>query len=341
MPRSLLAFLTLLLLACDPDPKGAVPVDDSDAGNTDDAGTDADGDGYAVLQDCDDSDAAVNPGMTEVCGGGDEDCDGLTDGADDSVTGTSALYTDADGDGYGDPEAAVQTCAGPGAVEDSTDYDDTDSFVWLAPDTWVGYLFADFTGFCTGYGARNLDGDLDLGDATQADVDSLRCLTSVRGSLYSLDNAALTNVDSFSNLSVVDGMLVIHNNNSLTSIAGLSSLTTVSESLVISDNDVLTDVDGLSRLTAVGASLYIYDNDVITNVDSLTSLTSVGGDLDIGYNDALTDVDGLASLTSIGGYLSIYRNAALCESSVDALLLRLAGFGYAGATTISGNDSGC
>ena len=65
-------------------------------------------------------------------------------------------------------------------------------------------------------------------------------------------------------------------------------------------------------------------------------------------------VDGLASLYSIGGGLAIEVNsalcessavreqrcarAALCESSIDALLSRLAGFGYAGATVINGDQ---
>ena len=54
--------------------------------------TDVDGDGYDSVDvddgtDCDDEDAAVNPGATESCSGVDDDCDGLVDDEDDSVTG--------------------------------------------------------------------------------------------------------------------------------------------------------------------------------------------------------------------------------------------------------------
>jgi hypothetical protein len=40
---------------------------------------DADGDGYAVEQDCDDADPGVNPSAVEACDGRDDDCDGVVD----------------------------------------------------------------------------------------------------------------------------------------------------------------------------------------------------------------------------------------------------------------------
>jgi large repetitive protein len=85
--------------------------------------------GYADnVDDCDDTDFAVNPAAVEVCGGVDDDCDGLVDDADPDVdTSTGDLfYVDADLDGYGDPTATVQACGtGGGAVSDATDCDDT------------------------------------------------------------------------------------------------------------------------------------------------------------------------------------------------------------------------
>ncbi|MCB9793168.1 MAG: hypothetical protein H6741_10620 [Alphaproteobacteria bacterium] len=52
--------------------------------------------------DCNDSDPSVNPAATEVCGGEDEDCDGLLDDEDDDLSREGAFigYPD-DGDGYG------------------------------------------------------------------------------------------------------------------------------------------------------------------------------------------------------------------------------------------------
>ena len=90
---------------------------------------DADGDGHDAVAwgggDCDDADAAVSPDADEVCGGGDEDCDGTVDEAD--AVDASTWYADTDGDGYGDPLASAVACAVPaGHVADASDCDDTD-----------------------------------------------------------------------------------------------------------------------------------------------------------------------------------------------------------------------
>ncbi len=79
--------------------------------------------GYAPNErDCDDSDAAVKPGASEVCDGADNDCDGLTDDADPSVGGEPTWYADADNDGFGDSTTPMTQCAQPsGFVSDNTD----------------------------------------------------------------------------------------------------------------------------------------------------------------------------------------------------------------------------
>jgi len=90
---------------------------------------DADGDGYGEDEDCDDRDGAISPSAPEICDGLDNDCDGRIDDADDSVDATtgSSGFADADGDGFGDPDAPVEACALPtDAVADATDCDDAD-----------------------------------------------------------------------------------------------------------------------------------------------------------------------------------------------------------------------
>jgi large repetitive protein len=81
--------------------------------------------------DCDDNNAAIHPGMTELCDplNVDEDCNGLADDADQSPdpgTWTSS-WVDADADGYGDPSLQLWTCDIPaGCVTDGSDCNDSD-----------------------------------------------------------------------------------------------------------------------------------------------------------------------------------------------------------------------
>ncbi|MFZ5477193.1 MAG: putative metal-binding motif-containing protein, partial [Myxococcota bacterium] len=73
--------------------------------------------GYAIVDgDCDDADATVFPGAQEVCDGVDSDCDG---GVDED--GQTLWFTDADGDGYGDPATGEQACEAAGRVADYGD----------------------------------------------------------------------------------------------------------------------------------------------------------------------------------------------------------------------------
>ena len=87
---------------------------------------DRDGDGYQTEEDCNDEDAAINPGADEVCNGLDDDCDGLVDLFDDSIVGAVTGFVDADGDGFGNPDQETVACElTAGLVEDNTDCDDS------------------------------------------------------------------------------------------------------------------------------------------------------------------------------------------------------------------------
>ncbi len=123
---------------------------DNDCDGDSDAGpwwyADEDGDGYADLtraeqacdrfddrlpgghHDCDDEDADVHPGATELCGDGvDDDCDGVDDAG-------TWWYRDSDGDGRGDASVALQSCSEPpGYVDDDQDCDDAHAAV--SPDS--------------------------------------------------------------------------------------------------------------------------------------------------------------------------------------------------------------
>ena len=88
---------------------------------------DYDGDGYFVVQgDCDDDNAAVNPGATEVGNGIDDDCDGTVDeGCIPGQDGTNPCDLDQDGYTPGDGDCNdANPAVHPNATEVDNDVDD-------------------------------------------------------------------------------------------------------------------------------------------------------------------------------------------------------------------------
>ena len=134
---------------------------DNDCNGTIDEGTgqtatfyaDVDGDGYGnaassveacaappnyttTRSDCDDTDANVNPGGTEMCNGADDDCDGS---ADELAVDMVTYYLDADGDTYGDTATTRQACDVPrGYTSTRGDCDDRASDVYPGAPEYCG-----------------------------------------------------------------------------------------------------------------------------------------------------------------------------------------------------------
>ena len=87
---------------------------------------DGDRDGHlppaAGGQDCDDTNAAIHPDAEEWCNGVDDNCDGQVD--PDGARGSQPWWTDADGDGAGDPATLRWACDAGDGVQDDRDCDD-------------------------------------------------------------------------------------------------------------------------------------------------------------------------------------------------------------------------
>ncbi len=115
---------------------GDPAIQDADGTNSDvgafggpNSPVDDDGDGYLAFVDCDDTDAAVNPGADEICDGIDNDCDGDIDGP--QASDASDWYPDLDGDGFGDDDGRVRECSPPtGYVAVPGDCDDAEPAVF-------------------------------------------------------------------------------------------------------------------------------------------------------------------------------------------------------------------
>ena len=119
LPTLLPLLAALLAVACK---TPETPIDTS-VEPPDEEPLDNDGDGSPAEEDCDDDDPAVNPSAAEACDGKDNNCDGAIDeGA------LITVYTDADGDGFGDDTTAAEACApAEGEVTVGGDCDDGDA----------------------------------------------------------------------------------------------------------------------------------------------------------------------------------------------------------------------
>ncbi|HMZ90166.1 MAG TPA: MopE-related protein, partial [Chitinophagales bacterium] len=125
--------------------------------------------------DCNDTDATINPDAIELCNSIDDNCNTFID----EGLAIYTFYLDADGDTYGDPATALDTCfeAITGYVLNNFDCNDSNSSIYPGAEEICNYLDDD----CDGVADDNLaytwqyqdaDGD-NYGNVV---IDTLACL---------------------------------------------------------------------------------------------------------------------------------------------------------------------
>ncbi len=182
-------------------------LDDNCDGNADEGLTfttyyaDTDGDGYgdnnvsqstcdgppagyiATAGDCNDANAAINPGGTETCNGADDNCDGAVDEGFTFIT----YYQDADGDGFGNEAVSQMACDGPpaGYITAAGDCNDANADINPAAAESLNGLDDNCDGTVDNIAPGDSDGDgyLDAVDCRPLDPNSYPGAPEVCGDL--------------------------------------------------------------------------------------------------------------------------------------------------------------
>lgn len=218
--RSFLFPLVLLLTACAPEPESKTPGKERPAAE-DTATTctlvvyrDNDQDGYGDSADsmadvceapegytpdgtdCDDRDAAINPGASETCDNVDNNCNTVVD-----ENPSNAWYADDDGDGYGNAAYMITSCdVLHGYVANATDCDDADATIHPRADEHCDSVDED----CDGDVDDNAvdawawypDADGDGNSTADDDVEPIMaCLEDKPGAGYNSDHSDCDDTD--------------------------------------------------------------------------------------------------------------------------------------------------
>lgn len=306
-------------------------------------------------EDCDDTNAAISGGTTEICDGIDNDCDGMIDegfdvdgdgystcmgdcndsnpniypgatevcdGADNNCDGTVDEGFDTDGDGYticgGDCDDSDPS-VNPGAIEVCDGVDNNcDGVV----DEGCANLDLDGDGYsvvagdCDDNDASVNPGATEICDGIDNDCDGT--IDNVIGGGTFTGNITLANqtqVDALSQCITIIDGSLTILGTNITNLNALSNLTEVTQNMVVQITD-LSDLTGLENLVSIGGTVIVKSNASLTSLAGLDNLTSLAGVLSIVQNGSLNDLGALSNVTSVSSFI-LQGNASL--TSLDGL----------------------
>jgi hypothetical protein len=290
------------------------------------AATDADGDGFDRRGDCNDSDARIHPGATEICNGLDDDCD--------PTTSESGMIS-AQGVAYA-------------TIQDAVDAAPDGATVRICEGTYFENIVVDSDVILEGAGAHRtiLDGGED-GSVVRVDGRrvqlALRGLTLQHGTGTTIDAWYCTNhpcggaIEAYVANSLAVEDCVIRENTAYSGggIFGPESGSTTISGSVIRDNECTDGAGGGAALFEDGTgTLAISDSEIR---DNTCALGSGGGGLALASGDynksgAASIVDSVIDGNVAGGSgdLSVWGGGGIHTELIDLTLE---------ATTISNNTA--
>jgi hypothetical protein len=326
--------------------------------------------GYAANNtDCNDSNAAISPGDSEICDASnvDEDCDGLADNADSSAlaAGKTTYYLDSDGDSYGSTTGASYCDIPTGYSANDDDCDDGDDQVNPGEDE-----YCDIDGADNDCNALSLDSGIVslLSGSTYSDITTAFTTQPYTlpssGSIYICDGSYTVELVSTGASTVtlvgLDGALTtILTGNDIDPVLSISATSTaIAQTITLQD----ITISGSQRATSgsggsvFGGAIYLYNAGGIPTDPQLTldgcTLTDndadQGGAIAIGstvtgqgggyllLEESVIDSNGTGETNDGGG---IYIQSGLLECINSDFTANNAKHGTGGAIYIAATDA--